>query len=368
MKTISMCKSDYTVEDFVLDPDFKQWVLNPDAETKIYWEEYLKRNPSKNQEILLARKILLNLSRNIDFVSEARIKDAWSIIDRATDSIDKSELEAGVIPITTQSTLNKYISLPSTYSKYSQMLRVAAILAIAFLLAFTAEFITRQEKELLAEIPLEYENYIAPAGVKSQLTLWDGTKVILNSGSSIKYIKNFEPNQREIELIGEAFFDVTKDPTRPFIVKTKHLSTRVLGTSFNVKAFEDEDLVVSLLTGKVEIIVNSDTPETVSLMPGEAISYKPEGQKLKKGGFDSRKILAWTQKIIVFDQTPMGEIKRVLENWYGVKIQFINQPSRDLEITARFNDQSLKDVLEGLSYSARFEFEIQEEKVVIKFK
>jgi len=363
-----MSKSEYSIEDFVLDTEFKKWVLNPDAETKTYWEEYLHRNPSKYQDIVLARKILLNLSRKTITVSENRIDVAWSNIEKSIDEMDSNEFVGNIIPLDSHSSLKKYVTPTGQVFIFSQFYKTAAILAVAFMLAVSFSYLSEPEVTLLSEIPIEYEEHFVPPGVKSNLTLRDGSKVVLNSGSTIRYIKNFENHQREIELTGEAYFEVSKDPKRPFIVRTGQISTQVLGTSFNIKAFENEMLEVSLLTGQVEVKVDLAIPQRINLVPGEALRFEPEKKGIQKGRFEKDKVLAWTQKTIVFDQTQMVEIKRVLENWYGVEIQFLNQPARDLEISARFNDQSLKDVLEGLSYSARFEFEIQKEKVFLQFK
>lgn len=363
-----MSKSEYSVEDFVLDPEFKKWVLNPDSETKIYWEAYLKRNPSKNQDIILARKILLNLSRGTNHVDENRVMAAWSNIEKALDEMNSDEIEGRIIPLDSHSSIKRYPVYLWPNSRHNQLYRMVAILAVAFMLAFSLQYVSKPKVTLLSEIPVEYQEHIVPPGVKSNLTLRDGSKVVLNSGSSLRYVKNFESHQREVELTGEAFFEVIKDPNRPFIVRTGQVSTQVLGTSFNVKAFENEVLEVSLLTGLVEVSVDMEVPQSISLVPGEAIRFKSESQKIQKGGFDKDRVLAWTQKTIVFEQTQMAEIKRVLENWYGVEIQFLNRPARDLEISARFNDQSLKEVLEGLSYSARFDYEIENEKVNINFK
>jgi transmembrane sensor len=361
-----MCKSEYSIEDFVLDPEFKKWVLNPDAESKSYWEEYLKNNPSKHQDILLARKILLNMSRRTEKVSENRLLATWSNIEASIDKMGSDEFEGKIIPLDSNSSLRKYAVYTHPSSRQNQFFRIAAILAIAFMLAASLSFLNESKVPMLTEAPIEYQEHIAPPGVKSNLTLMDGSKVVLNSGSSLRYIKNFQPDLREIELSGEAYFEVTKDPNRPFIVRTGQISTQVLGTSFNVKAFENEAIEVSLLTGLVEVEVDSD--QKINLVPGEALRFQPENKKIQKGKFNKDKTLAWTQKTIVFDKTQIVEVKRVLENWYGVEIRFMNQPSRDLAISGRFNDQSLKDVLEGLSYSARFQFEIQDDQVKISFQ
>jgi ferric-dicitrate binding protein FerR (iron transport regulator) len=363
-----MCKSEYSIEDFVLDPEFKRWVLNPDAETKTYWEEYLKNNPSKHQDIFLARKILLNMSRSTGTVSESRVLATWSNIEKSIDKMGIEEFEGNIIPLDSNSSLKKYAVYTNPVSRYNQFYRMAAILALSFMLAVSLNYLNVPKVPTLSEAPIEYQEHIAPPGVKSNLTLMDGSKVVLNSGSSLKYAKNFKSDLREIELIGEAYFEVTKDPNRPFIVRTGQVSTQVLGTSFNIKAFENEVLKISLFTGKVEVAMDLEIPQKISLVPGESLSFKADNQNFQKGNFDKDKVLAWTQKAIVFEKTQMAEIKRVLENWYGVEIRFVNQPARDLEISARFNDQSLKDVLEGLSYSARFEFEIQIDQVKIYFK
>ncbi|MBW3469535.1 FecR family protein [Arthrospiribacter ruber] len=363
-----MCKSEYSVEDFVLDPEFKKWVLNPDVETKTYWEEYLKKNPSKYQDIVLARKLLLNLSRKTKKVSEERVQDAWTNIEKSIDTMDSKEFIGSIIPMDSQSSLKKYAAPTRQAFVFDQFSKIAAILVLAFMLAISFKYIFQPKAILYSEIPIEYQEHIVSPGMKSSLTLVDGSKVILNSGSTMRYVKNFETHKREIELTGEAYFEVVKDPNRPFIVRTGKVSTQVLGTSFNIKAFENETLEVSLLTGEVEVAVDLEIPQKIRLTPGEALSFKAENQNIRKGQFDSNKVLAWTQKTIVFDQAQMVEVKRVLENWYGLEIRFMNQPARDLEISAKFKDQSLKDVLEGLSYSARFAFEIQNDRVNITFK
>jgi ferric-dicitrate binding protein FerR (iron transport regulator) len=363
-----MCKSEYSIENFVLDPEFKKWVLNPDAEAKTYWEEYLKNNPSKHQDIFMARKILLNMSRATRMVSENRVLTTYSNIEKSIEKMRIEEFEGKIIPLNSNSSLKKYARFTDPNSRHNHIYRRVAILAVSFILAVSLNYLNRLKVLTVIEAPIEYQEHIAPPGVKSNLTLIDGSKVVLNSGSSLKYIKNFESDLREIELIGEAYFEVTKDPNRPFIVRTGQVSTQVLGTSFNIKAFKNEDLEVSLLMGKVEVAMDLEIPQKISLIPGESLSFKVKNQNFRKGKFDKDKVLAWTQKTIVFDKTQMAEVKRVLESWYGVEIGFANQPAKDLEISAKFNDQSLEVVLEGLSYSARFDFEIQNDKVKIYFK
>src|SRR5690606_29482664 len=185
--------------------------------------------------------------------------------------------------------------------------RLVGILAVAFALALIASIFQPQVQQPIAKATVIYEAHYAPPGEKSNLTLQDGSKVILNSGSSLRYIKNFETDQRQLVLKGEAYFEVAKDSLRPFRVETGYITTTALGTSFNIKAYDNEQLDISLLTGLVEIDVKKDQPEKVYLVPGEALSFNVEKQKFRKQGFDEDKLLDWTQKTIIFDHATIVE-------------------------------------------------------------
>lgn len=368
MKDIHMSKVDYTVEDFVLDPEFRKWVLASDEAVKIYWEEYLKNNPSKYKEVNLATKLVLNMSRESHSVDAHRVESTWKNIEKAVEKIGGDDVDTRVIPLHSLGTLKKYEVIYRSYSGHHQLYRMAGILVIAFALAVLANVLMFPKQPLTAEVPIIFEEHYAPPGVKSYLTLQDGSKVILNSGSSLRYIKNFEKSQRQLELVGEAYFEVAKDSLRPFKVITGAVTTTALGTSFNIKAYENEGLSIALLTGKVEVDVKMDHPEKVRLVPGEALNIDLQNQQFQKLGFDEEIIMAWTKKTIIFDHTPISEIIRVLENWYGVQIKSNNRPNKGLIVSGVFRDQTLENILEGLSYSGRFDYEIDNNQISLTFK
>lgn len=369
MNTHTMCKRDYKTEDFVLDPEFQKWVLSPDTATKTYWGKYINQNPGKQKDMMQARKLVLNISRRTMEVKESRVEKTWSNIEQALDKMQLKDQDEHVIPLDSYSTLRHFESRkPIDYHRSMQFYRLVGILVFVFSLSFLVNLFFPQPVPKIVEVPVVYEEHFAPPGVKSNLTLQDGSKVILNSASSLKYIKNFEPHQRVLELRGEAFFEVAKDENRPFSVKTGPVTTTALGTSFNIKAYESESIDIALLTGLVAIDHELISTPTVNLEKGEGLRIDLDHDGIKKVVFNGDKVLAWTKKTIVFDHTPMPEIRRVLENWYGVKIHFSNQPKRDLELSGRFHDQTLKNVLEGLSYSARFEFNIEKDQVTLVFK
>ncbi len=364
-----MSKTEYTVEDFMLDPEFRTWVLSPDEEAKAHWEAFLEEHPEKYKEVELARRALLNLSRNVSEVSEQRIEQTWSAINKGIDDLDEEKVDRRVVPLSAESTLKRLADRPykRSYSPNLQFYRVAAILAIAFSLGLLFSLTHQEAKLAPKEIPLVYEQHEAPPGVKSNLTLQDGSKVILNSGSTLRYVKNFETDRRELFLTGEAYFEVAKDSLRPFTVKTGPVSTTAIGTSFNISAYQNESHDVSLLTGRVNVTMEFEQPYHIDLQPGEALNVEVGKGTHKKHRFSEEKVLAWTKKTILFEQTPMEEAIRVLENWYGVKIEVLNQPGRGVLLSGKFVDQTLKGVLEGLSYSARFDFQVDKDRVTLRF-
>lgn len=216
------------------------------------------------------------------------------------------------------------------------------------------------DTEIVEEVEM-LEHY-APPGVKANLSLKDGSKVVLNSGSTLRYIKNFESNRRVLELTGEAYFEVAEDKARPFSVKTGAVTTTALGTTFHISSYDDEPLDIALISGKVAVDIKLNESRRLNLEKGQGLEIDLSKDEIKSLSFDSEKLLGWTRKVIIFDEVSMFEIKRVLENWYGVNIDFINRPASDLEISGRFKDQSLENVLEGLSHSARFEYKLEKIK------
>ncbi|WP_158857218.1 FecR family protein [Lunatibacter salilacus] len=362
-----MSKTEYKAEDFMLDPEFRHWVFTPDEESKIYWEDFLLKNPEKYEAIQQARKLLLNLSRDVVQVEESRIDETWENIAKSMMDISDDRIGGKIVPLSSGSTIER-LSYLSREAKYHsrQLHRIAGILVVAFLFGLLFS-LTHQNEVIIKEVLLVYEEHEAPPGVKSNLTLQDGTKIILNSGSRLKYLKNFELERREVFLIGEAYFDVAKDSLRPFSVRTGPVVTTAIGTSFNISAYGNERNDISLISGKVKVKIAIDTTHHVDLLPGETLEVEVLKNTHKVVGFESDRVLGWTKKTILFDRTPLERAIRVLENWYGVEIQVKNQPDNGVLLSGKFVDQTLKGVLEGLSFSTRFDFRIENDQVMINF-
>jgi ferric-dicitrate binding protein FerR (iron transport regulator) len=279
--------------------------------------------------------------------------------------------ETRMIPLNSLSTFERV--RPNTPSGFrfidSFGYRVASILLIAFSLGFMYSWLFSDPVVPVINTPVvDMVEHSTVPGVKSHLTLSDGSRVILNSGSKLTYAKNFEAEKREVFLDGEAFFNVAKDSNRPFVVNSMDTKTTALGTSFNVSAYQGETLNVSLLTGKVVVNRVGEAEEGVILNPGEALRIDTKNDRFSKSDFDQDLVIGWTKKWIIFQKTPLQEAIRALENWYGVQIQIARQPEDQVLLSGRFQDETLENVLEGLKFSARFEFTIDKEHVKIIFK
>ncbi|MBI1306699.1 MAG: DUF4974 domain-containing protein [Bacteroidetes bacterium] len=187
-----------------------------------------------------------------------------------------------------------------------------------------------------------------------KLALADGSVVHINSGSDIRYAKDFGKKDRKVELKGEAFFEVEPDTSKPFIVQSLDMDIRVVGTSFNVLANNPDSVVVSVETGKVEMRFENGF---ILLHPGETGVYYRNGHQLFKRGEIPVINQFWRDRRLVFRKTPLQEVIRIVNESYGVHIQLENPEMRDQPITVRFRDQDLQTVLEVLSATLNMQYE-----------
>lgn len=185
-------------------------------------------------------------------------------------------------------------------------------------------------------------------GQRKDFVLADGTEIKLNSGSTISFPEKFLGNTREVTLVGEAFFNVAKDKTKPFIIKSGDLSTTVLGTSFNINAYpKSNDILVTVATGKVQIGAKDNT---VFLLPNEQGVFHKNSDSISKNDVDSNSLINWQKGLLTLNDITMKEALDVLEKWYGVTFVIHDDTPLDCHITASFNNESLSNVLESITY------------------
>ena len=198
----------------------------------------------------------------------------------------------------------------------------------------------------------------APAWTRAQFSLPDGTTGWLNSNSSVKYNGSFDVN-REVTLTGEAFFDVFKDKGRPFVVNTKEVNLKVVGTRFNIASYENENNVEVVLEEGKLVFKDKAMKKSYAMKPNDMVVYDKEGKKFSTTTVQSRKYTSWTEGKLVFRNDPIDVIARRLERWYNVVVTINGPASEDIRWRATFVDEDLEKVLEFLKRSLPVDYKIE---------
>ena len=209
-------------------------------------------------------------------------------------------------------------------------------------------------------------------GQRATILLADGSRVRLNAESTLIYPKDFSTGHREVKIVGEAFFDVVRDDTKPFMVSSGDVMTTVLGTSFNVSAFPKEAIEVSVATGKVAVraisfskeqtetteLTHPDVKE-VFITPGFKATYDPISQALTALKTDLDIELAWKMERLTFSGFKLDKIAKMLEERYQVDIRLLNDNLRACGLSyATFGEESFLEIMNNLSEAMDFEFEV----------
>ncbi len=279
--------------------------------------------------------------KSMDFDEE--VKEALFVISQIND-IKVDEAYAIV-----QEHMHKKIW---AYKIISRVQKVAAILFIPLLIgSLWYVFKTKQiEKPFTTSI----YSIKSPIGMRSILKLPDSSIVWLNSGSRLSYSIPFIKSNRRVAINGEAYFEVSKIPGSSFYVNSASLEVKVVGTKFNFKAYDDEKKTeVVLEEGKVELYPSiSEKKEKIVITPGtRAIVDNKNGAILTKSE-NTERFTAWRKGMMIFDNTPFAEVSKQLERWYGTEIIVKDREIYKYKITTKFEDETLKNVLEMLEISS----------------
>ena len=220
--------------------------------------------------------------------------------------------------------------------------------------------------------------YMQPAAIQTVSTLAetrtvrlpDGSAVTLNHYSSLSYPEKFQSDKREVELNGEAYFEVSKDPKHPFIVQTETIDVQVLGTHFNVDAYHDNpDVKTTLLSGSVAVS-NKSKSVCMILKPNEIAIYNKVEEKLTRKVLENAEDeISWRQGEFIFDDLPLQEIARELSNSFGATIHIADTTLQNYRITARFRDgEDLATILSVLHNAGYFNYSQNNKQIIITAK
>ena len=241
--------------------------------------------------------------------------------------------------------------------------KIAAAIAV-LILAGASLFFSGYFDELLnkeTQVVANIEKFTNP-GEKLNIKLPDGSLVKLNANSQLVFPEEFSAKDRKVRLVGEAFFEVTEDVARPFTIMSGNISTTVLGTTFNIRAFpEENDITVAVVSGKVaveNIKQRRDDPSSLLLAPNEMAVYTKVNNQTVKREFDYNEMVAWKDGIIYFKDAGIYEILETLELWYDVTFVVNAEMDQNKGFTVSYKDKSLEAILQGLGFAFAFEYEI----------
>lgn len=227
-------------------------------------------------------------------------------------------------------------------------------LIVFFTIPVEKESVSGEQSQTLKEIVSDY-------GQRTHFRLSDGTRVILNAGSKIKTPETFSDSVRSIQLEGQAFFDVSTDSARPFLVNTDRSVTEVLGTKFDIQAYpEDEQVEVTVAEGKVALRAKQDTTN----LKGKEITKNQKGSLSPTGVASVSEVqdlavhVGWTEGKLVFSNEPFVRVKTTLERWYNIEIESDNSDQLNRRrFTGSFTDsQPMEEVLEAIALSLNMKY------------
>ena len=358
----------YLPEELAADPLFREWVLFRDPAATSDWEEWLEQNPDKIAVAEKAKELLAATEAAFNRISDEEVANE---IYRLSHAIGENAARRSTIWLKFR---------PNWYHL------AASILALLFAgWWFNKQSINNQQsdqyKVILSKIeePLvEQQNTTTKVKL---ITLDDGSTVLLQPDSRITYPATFEGDKREVFLTGEAFFEVAKNPNKPFYVYARSLATKVLGTSFRVRAFEnDKEVKVVVKTGKVsvfpmtkEALASQHADEKLGgmiLTPNQQIVFAAKELRLTRSLVPDPKLLELPiqRQSFEFKGTPIADVFVTLEKSYGVKIIFDPEVMQNCYLTASLSDEPLFEKMNLICKTIGAEYEQMDASIIISSK
>ena len=257
-----------------------------------------------------------------------------------------------------------------------------------------AIYLFTQKKAINLPAEQVISSIVTKNGNRTKIILPDGSQVWLNAGSNLDYNNSvFNKDLREVTLNGEAYFDVTKNADKPFIIHTKKMDVKVIGTAFNVRSYNDEKTAeASLIRGSIEVTLKDGKNQKLILMPSQKISVannvietpveKPGKKPIVKNDvssvpqftvdelklspkYDIIPEIAWTQNKLFFEDESLENIVLMMERWFGKKVMIADEALKNVRYTGNFENETMEEVLSYLKLSRTFNFRIGNDNVVI---
>ncbi len=359
----------FGVEEFVCDDAFIQWCLQPDAHSNTFWQDWMLNHPDKVSILKSAKTLVLDLNaiekenQNSNFEQEI-----WKNIEKNINQPKKKIRK-----------LNRW--------KWSS--------AAAILVIILSYFIIQQQDSPVqseSEAITNWVNFENNSANIKHITLADGSKISLEPFSALKYPTTFSETERKVFLKGEAFFDIERDETKPFLIYANETITKVLGTSFTIKAFEGQKTVeVDVKTGKVAVYarvasenqnnqqkklkVKADKDIIVPLpnkklivTPNQKVVFDHKVEEMVKTLTEAPKVITELEELpqFQFNDESIVKVFEALEIAYGIDLDFDENKFKDCTITTSLGEETLFEKLTIIGFALDFKFTEKDAVIYIK--
>lgn len=345
----------YTVDDFVHDADFCDWVLAETPENQYFWDVYYANNPQQQDDIDTAKSIVM-------------AGQLWEM------QTDKTEVQTNIAKIMAMTEEAPQAIVRPVFR------RIWWAWAASFALLISVGFWWfSQGKNAVYAVSGQNEPQLAAETTDNmqKISLPDGSVVTLEKNSRLHMDKAFNGTTRTVYLTGEAFFEVAKNPDKPFIVHTGNLVTKVLGTSFRIKALDKaEDVTVNVVTGRVSVFANKKNahkdPETDGLIltPNQKVVFTKAEESLKRTLVEAPVVVIPQEDLrqMVFEEAPVKNIFKAIEKAYNVKVVFDEEQLKNCAMTMTMKNETLFDKLTIICKTIGATYKVVDAQVIIDGK
>ncbi|WP_338876142.1 FecR family protein [Spirosoma sp. SC4-14] len=369
----------YNAEDFLFDESFRQWTSGSSPQAAVFWEQWLLENPDRADIVRQAQELVRALNEHYgNEVTEERINSEIDrLMQRAAERRD-TESEATVIRLPQPPLLQRKL--------WRWVAAASVVVSVGLAIWLYGFFMNQRHRQTT------YADLTKASGVRLQekvnntaqimnVVLNDGSVVTLQPKSRLSYPSQFEARSRTVYLNGEAFFDVVKNPAKPFLIYANQTVTQVLGTSFLVRAYDNEqNVVVTVRTGRVSVYKQQDFEKAqqlgsqkilgVILMPNQQMTLNLDNNRLQKQSVEQPRALQpeMVKQEQVYEDAPVAKVFENIERAYGVKLLYTKEDLSACLVNITFSNESLLERLEVICQTIGATYEVQDGQIVINSK
>jgi ferric-dicitrate binding protein FerR (iron transport regulator) len=334
--------------DFITDESYLRYYYRENEEDIKFWSEWIILHPEKLDIIISANNYIDAFSVRI---SESEFQKEQQRLAQALNALS---LDSDLCRDNTGDEEPDIAIIENSYKARKLKRKITGAMALAFIAAGFIVYAALQKSNYFSASP-ESENVklvevFVPKGQRTKIMLPDGSEVELNADSKLTYPSKFTGSSRELQLTGEAFFNVQRDSRHPFHVITKNLTITVLGTSFNLQCYPNKDLAkVALVTGRVKV------NETMELTPSEMGVLNRSDLSLRKTNFDINEEIGWRQGMVVFKNADFKEIADRFDKMYNIRLINLSH-KKEFRFNGSFTKISAQELVKSICLSKQLSF------------